>query len=448
MRNSLVIPATAGISGSISLPGSKSYTNRYLVMAALASGESILRNASLSDDSLTLIAALSKLGVVIERENTTLCVHGTSGNLTPYSGELNVGPAGTTLRFLTSLCALTDNTDITLVGSDRMHARPISELVSALSIHGASIEYLGTHGCPPIKIRGKSPRAACELEMNGAVSSQFFSSLLLSAPLYCHGLKVNVIDELISKPYIDMTLAGMKEFGLNCLRQAYATFEIEEQPNYSSGNFSIEGDASGASYFWGLAALSAGIVRVYNISTSSVQGDAQFPFLMERMGCKVSFSDSSTSDEAGDWIEVQGTDSLVGITADMSHMPDTAQTLAVVAAAAQGETTLTGLQSLKHKETDRLLALQNELSKLGVKSDISEDSITIFGRGAALREELSRTSLDLHTLINTYKDHRMAMSFAMLGAAFGGVAIEDPQVVTKSFPEFWDGLRLLGIGVE
>jgi 3-phosphoshikimate 1-carboxyvinyltransferase len=421
----------APISSSVEVLGSKSYTNRSLILAALASGVSKLSLASISTDSEAMSQALRLLGVSIKEERggqgTTLIVEGNGGALNPYHGEINVGPAGTTMRFLTALCAAIPGIDVVLSGSERMHARPIQELVTALRSLGAEIDYLGSEGCPPLRIRSKTHLKGGTITMNGTVSSQFISAILLTAPLNTNKLTVEIEGEQISRSYIDMTLQSVREFGVTMSNEGYKRYICAPGQSYKPRVTQIEGDASGASYLWGLAAISQGKVTVRNINPQSAQGDIHFPEVLMRMGCSVS-SDARS-------ITVVGPKVLQGIEIDMSNMPDVAQTLAVIAAFAQGKTTMRGLSTLPGKETDRIAALSAELEKVGIQSDPGPDYLVVHGgspHGARIK---------------TYDDHRMAMSFAMMGARVPGIEIEEPRVVEKSFPTFWDTLAESGIGV-
>lgn len=422
-------PPAKPISLTCEVLGSKSYTNRALIIAALASGVSKLSLASISSDSEAMTKALRLLGVSITEETgphgTTLIVEGTGGALNPYHGEINVGPAGTTMRFLTALCAAIPGIDVVLSGSERMHARPIKELVTALRSLGAEIDYLGTEGCPPLRIRSTTHLKGGTIRMNGTVSSQFISAILLTAPLNTNKLVVEIEGEQISQSYIDMTLQSVREFGVSITNDSYTRYTCAPGQTYQPRVMQIEGDASGASYLWGLAAVSQGKVTVKNVNPRSAQGDIHFPEVLMRMGCSVS------SDERS--ITVVGPKTLKGIDIDMSNMPDVAQTLAVVAAFAQGKTTMRGLSTLRVKETDRIAALHAELAKVGITSEPGPDYLIVHGgnpHGARIK---------------TYDDHRMAMSFALLGTRVPGMEIEEPHVVEKSFPTFWEVLALSGI---
>jgi 3-phosphoshikimate 1-carboxyvinyltransferase len=412
------------------VPGSKSYTNRALVMAALADGQTTLTGASPSRDSEAFISALKELGIRIDTpDQGTIKIFGTGGHFRPYRGTIDVGPAGTTMRFLTALCSTIKGADITLRGSERMHQRPIMSLVDALRQAGASIDYLGSSGCPPLAVRSDRKLHGGGLLIDGSTSSQFISALLLTSPLFEGGLDLSIEGNATSKSYIDMTLQGMREFGVSAVNQGYKRISVSAGQSYTAREYKVEGDASGASYLWALAAVSGGAVTVKNINTSSAQGDIGFPALLERMGCSVSYGDGA--------ITVSGPGKLSAIEADMELMPDTAQTLAVVAAYAKGDTVIRGLKTLRVKETDRIAALHNELAKLGISSTAGPDYIIVRGGTPSKGARIA-----------TYEDHRMAMSFAVCAAATDDIKIAEPQVVDKSFPDFWNTLDLIGIRSE
>lgn len=380
----------------IEVPPSKSYTNRALILACLAEGVSVIKNYSKSNDSLVLIKALKDLGVEIKQEETKLYVKGTKGVFKPFFGFLNVGEAGTVYRFLTGLSVLIPG-KIEFIGSQKLISRPIAELKKAL----LEIE----KGYVAIK---------------GNISSQFISSLLMIAPVLSQGLRIKVIGDMVSYSYIEMTMETMKKFGIEVYEDKKNQEFFVPHQKIKSTEFLVEGDASGASYFFGIAALTGKTVRIININPLSKQGDIKFPDLLEEMGClvKKNFQEN--------WIEVKGSQKLRAIETDMRMMPDTAQTLAVISAFAKGKTKINGLSTLKYKETDRLLALKNELQKMEIKTEITDDSITIFGGNPK------------PAVIETYNDHRMAMSFAIAKAKIPEIEIRNPQVVSKSFPNFWE----------
>ena len=426
MIYSLTPPASAP-RAVIDLPGSKSFTNRALIATSLADSQSILSNVSLSDDSKVLIDALKKFGVEFELAKTELTVV-PPAKLLPFKGVIDVGPAGTSMRFLTALSSAIDGASVELRGSERMHKRPISDLVEALRRLGASIDYLGLEGSPPLKIEGQKLAASDVVELPGAVSSQFTTALLLIAPLIAGGLKLTITGERRSSSYVKMTTATMRSFGVEVPEENEAIYAIAENSNYKGTSHAIEPDATGAGYFFGVAALSAGSITIPSLSTTSSQGDIQLLAFLERMGCQI--------EETQSGITLHGPQRLRAVTADMLELPDSAQTLAVVAATANGTSTLTGLATLRDKETDRIEAVKNELTKCGVNVSVENDSLIIQG-GESIHS----------THVETYEDHRMAMSFAMLAAKYKGITIDTPDVVSKSFPNFWDKFGSLGIGV-
>ncbi len=429
MSSIRLTPPHSTINTSVSVPGSKSYTNRALLMAALATGVSRLSKISPSKDSEALIAALQTLGVGIHApEETTLIVEGCGGELRPYVGTIDVGPAGTTMRFLTALCAGIPGADITLRGTERMHVRPIRDLVETLRQAGAKIDYLGSEGCPPLRIHSSGRLRGGRVSLNGSTSSQYISALLLTAPLFREGLEVSIEGVQTSTSYIDMTLQSLADFGLTATHGAYQSFGVQSGQTFHAREYRVEGDASGASYLWAIAAISGGTVTVENVNPHSAQGDIKFPELLKKMGCSVAYGERS--------VTVSGPTRLNAIEADMTLMPDTAQTLAVIAACAEGTTVLRGLHTLRVKETDRIVALHNELHKMGIATEPGPDYLVIHG-GAPHGARIA-----------TYEDHRMGMSFAALAASIPGIEIEEPRVVDKSFPNFWETIAAMGIRGE
>jgi len=328
------------------------------------------------------------------------------------------------MRFLTALCAGIPGADIILRGSERMHERPIGALVDTLRASGARIEYLGREGCPPLRITSTAPLRGSGLQIDGTTSSQFLSAILLASPLFEGGLNLSVVGKQVSTSYVDMTLQGMHEFGISPECIDYASIRVSMGQKYSSRAYRVEGDASGASYLWAVAAVSGGRVTVENINPRSAQGDIEFPQLLERMGCAVTHTHDS--------ITLSGPQSLTAIEVDMELMPDTAQTLAVVAAFAHGDTVIRGLQTLRGKETDRIDAVHRELLKIGITSTPGPDYLVVHG-GSPHGGQIA-----------TYEDHRMAMSFAVCAAAIDDMIIEEPHVVEKSFPNFWNVMTQLG----
>ncbi|WP_372366661.1 3-phosphoshikimate 1-carboxyvinyltransferase [Candidatus Uabimicrobium sp. HlEnr_7] len=422
MDNSKQVNLSKNIAGEIYLSGSKSYTNRGLILAALAQGETILHNYSQSNDSYLLIAALRNLGVGITSDNEKLRIFGTNGDIAPYFGKINVGMAGTTLRFLIPLCCIAGG-EIFISGTPRLHERPIGDLVNAMRSLGAVIEYGDKDGCAPIIVRGfSSDKVNTQVSVDNTMSSQFVSALLLCGAAFPHGLHLTICGKEISQSYIDMTLSYLKMFCVNVDKPNKSIYKISRQQVLAQ-QINIEGDATGATYFWGLAALSRGRIRVFNVSKNSAQGDIGFVSLLEEMGCDICYGEN--------WIEVANNNDLQSICCDMTLMPDSAQTLAVLASVAHGTTKISGLSTLKHKETDRCKAVCHELQKLGIECSYDDDSMSITG-GSHLNE----------VKISTYDDHRMAMSFSLLGCV-ASIYIENPSVVAKSFPDFWEKLSSL-----
>ena len=418
-------PLTGAINAKVKVPGSKSFTNRALVIAALANGVTTLHGASDSNDSRVLIKLLDRLGVEIIEQEGVIQVRGNGGKFDEFNGVLNVEDAGTAMRFLTALCCLVPG-EITLEGSERMNHRPIKELVSALMRLGAEIVYTDNEGYPPIKITGGTTNGG-SVHVNGSISSQFISALLMIAPVLSRDTNVYIEGQQVSEPYIDMTISAMKEFGA-AVDKSDNHYFVSGSQEYKANKYTIEGDASSASYLFAIAAISQSKVEVTNVSGKSLQSDVQFVDILQQMGCSVSKTKSS--------ITVTGAKTLKAVEVNMQEMPDTAQTLAVLAAFAQGETGITGLKTLQHKESKRITALQTELSKMGVECKSGADYIKIKGgspKGA---------------IINTYNDHRMAMAFAVAGVRLNGMIIESPQVVKKSFPSFWTTIQSMGINVD
>jgi len=408
-----IIP-TKPVRAVLSLPGSKSYTHRTLVAAALAAGESLLSNALKAEDTELTAQALAKLGAGIDWQGTAIRVRGVGGKWRAVAEPIYLGNSGTSMRFLTALTALGQG-PYTLTGTARLCQRPLGELLQALAQLGVQVTAERSDGCPPVTVQGglKGGRA----RLSGAVSSQFVSALLFIGPLAPEGVEIEITDELVSRPYVDLTLGVLEDFGISYYREGYRFFQVPGGQVYQPADYAIEADASSASYFWAAAAITGGKVTIANLSGDSCQGDAAFPRVLEQMGC--------TLESAADGLTVQG-GQLRGITADLAAMPDLVPTLAVVAACAQGETVITGVAHLRHKESDRLAAVAAELQKMGIAARDTADGLIITGgtpHGAA---------------IDTYQDHRLAMSFAVAGLRVPGIIINDPGCVAKSFPDFWE----------
>jgi 3-phosphoshikimate 1-carboxyvinyltransferase len=402
------------VAAVLTLPGSKSYTHRALIAAALAPGESVLHNTLRAEDTELTAQALGKLGARLEWQGTTVRVQGTGGRLLPVSEPLYLGNSGTSMRFLTALAALGKGKYV-LTGSPRLCQRPMDELLDALGQLGVQAASEKSDGCPPVVVHGGL--AGGRTRLSGAVSSQYLSALLFIAPLAPQGVEIEVTGELVSRPYVNMTLEVLSDFGISHYREGYRYFRVPGGQQYLPQDYEIEGDASSASYFWAAAALTGGRVTITNLSLESCQGDIDFLSVLARLGCRIDSSPAGLMVAGGP---------LRGLEVNMSNMPDLVPTLAVLAAFAQGETTVTGVAHLRHKESDRLAAVTAELRKMGIEVQETGDGLVIAGgqpRGAT---------------IETYQDHRLAMSFAVAGLRVQGVVIKDPGCVAKSFPDFWE----------
>ncbi len=398
---------------TIEVPPSKSYMNRALFCAALAEGTSVLHNPSYSDDSKYFIHALHAFGIRTEHQKNALLVYGTGEKLQIPNKEIFVGNAGTTLRFLTTFAALAKGETV-LSGDVQMQQRPIQDLLDAL--HSAGIHSESANGFPPVKIYGGKFLGG-ELKMNATISSQFLSSILLCAPYSQNGVTVKIEGSISSRPYVDMTIDVMKKFGVSVELADEHTFKISSQKKYTRREYTIENDASSASYFFAAAAITKSEVTVKNLSAHSLQGDIAFLDVLEQMGCRVNKKRNEVS--------VTGK-KLNGITVDMNAMLDAVPTLAVVALFADGVTTITNVSQLKFKESDRMTAIATELKKVGAEVEVYDDSLVI------IPQKYSSATIE------TYNDHRIAMSFAVAGLCIEGIGIKNPSCVSKSFPGFWD----------
>lgn len=407
------------LDAEIIAPPSKAHSLRALFVSALAEGTSVIKNPLLADDQKHAIAALQKMGADISIEENAVVVKGTSGKL--HGGSVFIGGSGMTARALASIAALADS-DVTIDGIERMRTgRPMQELLDGLKQLG--VDTTSNNGCVPVTIQGNS-LVGGETSLDGSISSQYFSSILIAAPYAQKQVMIKAKTPISSKPYIDITIQLMKDFGVSVVNKNYSEFLISPQ-KYIGRDFQIEGDYSSASFFFAAAAITGGKVRVKNLRLDSAQGDREMLTLLEKMGCAVK--------RTAEYIEVIGKD-LVGIVQDMNDYPDIVIPLAVVAAYAKGTTKLTNIGHLRYKESDRLEAPAIELRKMGISVDITDDALYIHGGTPSSAE------------IETYDDHRMAMSFAMAGLKTPGVVIKNPEVVTKSFPEFWDVFeRLYGV---
>jgi 3-phosphoshikimate 1-carboxyvinyltransferase len=422
-----VIP-TPGIAPEHAVPGSKSYTNRALTIAAVADGTSTLRDVLISDDTRVARAALERLGIQVTHDDGVFTVHGLGGQFSDPGTPLFLGNSGTATRFLTAMMTLAGFPS-TITGNERMQERPIADLLTALAQLGADVSSERDNGCPPVRI-GATRLQGGRATVSGAISSQFLSALLMAAPYARHDVVLEVQDTLVSVPYVDLTLDIMARFGVEVAHDDYRLFRIPGRQVYAARDYAIEGDASSASYFWGLAALLGQTMCVTNVPPDSVQGDTRFLQVLERMGCTVSRRQG--------W-HVAGPQQLRPLgDIDLNALPDAAMTVAVLAAFCQGETRLCNIANLRVKETDRLRALATELRKIGAAVTELPDGLHIDGNPAALHG----------AEIDTYDDHRMAMCFGMAGARLPGIRIREPDCVAKTYPSFWDDLRHIGISVE
>ena len=417
-----ITPVSGPVSGAARPPGSKSITNRALVCAALADGPSELRGALASDDTAVMIDSLQRLGIAVSHHEAAakISVHGCAGRIPSRGAELFIGNSGTTIRFLAAVCALGEGT-FRLDGVPRMRERPIGDLVAALRQLGIDIQAESPGGCPPIVIHAHGMPGG-SVTVRGDVSSQFLSGLLLAAPCASAPLSIQVGGTLVSTPYVEMTLNVMRAFGVAVESCGDGNYQIDAPQTYRAVTYNIEPDASAASYFWAAAAMTRGRVKVEGLSLGSMQGDVRFCDCLAQMGCRVQYDTDS--------ITVEGRP-LHGIDVDMNAVSDTVQTLSVVALLADGPTTIRGVAHIRHKETDRIGNLAIELRKLGATVDVLADGLRI-------------TPGRLHGAeIETYDDHRMAMSFALAGLMQSGVVINNPGCTAKTYPRYFDDLSQL-----
>ena len=412
------------VEGTINLPGSKSLSNRALLLAALAQGTTTLTNLLDSDDVRHMLNALKQLGVEYQlSEDKSVCqVKGLGRAFEWQSGlALFLGNAGTAMRPLTAALCLANPdqpmAEIVLTGEPRMKERPIQHLVDALLQAGADVRYLEQEGYPPVAIRNSGLRGG-KVKIDGSVSSQFLTALLMAAPMASADTEIEIIGELVSKPYIDITLNMMKTFGISVQNHNYQYFTVKGNQQYQSPDkFLVEGDASSASYFLAAGAIK-GKVRVTGVGKNSIQGDRLFADVLEKMGAKITWGEDFIEAEQGE---------LKGIDMDMNHIPDAAMTIATTALFAQGETVIRNIYNWRVKETDRLTAMATELAKVGATVEEGKDFIRI--------QPLQQFQ---HAEIATYNDHRMAMCFALIALSDTEVTILDPNCTAKTFPTFFD----------
>lgn len=421
----LHLPAASHAEGEITLPGSKSISNRTLLLAALSSGVTEIHDLLDSDDTNRMLESLEKLGIKIDHiGGHSWRVTGCHGDFPNKNAALFLGNAGTAFRPLTAALAMS-NGHYQLSGVPRMHERPIGDLVDALKLAGANIAYAANKGFPPLEIAPAALDLSKPIPIRGDVSSQFLTALLMALPLSGQEATIEVVGELISKPYIEITLNLMEKFGVKVNRQNWASFTIPAHADYQSPRtIHVEGDASSASYFLAAGAI-AGDIRVNGLGKNSIQGDVRFAEAVELMGGKISLGEN--------YIQSQKAERIKAIDLDCNHIPDAAMTLAILALFADGKTTLRNIASWRVKETDRLTAMATELRKVGAIVEEGADYLTI----------APPQKLTPNAVIDTYDDHRMAMCFSLVSLGGVPITINDPNCVAKTFPLYFDAFEKL-----
>lgn len=425
------LPQVRGpIVGSIRVPGSKSITNRALVCAAMAKGKSTLHGVLESEDTTVMVEAWRQLGLRVDwdRSTCTITIDGCAGQPPQPEGTLFIANSGTSIRFLTAALAATHG-KYTLDGIERMRERPIGDLIRGLKSWGADISSINHQNpeCPPVQLNAKGLRGGLA-RVRGDVSSQFLSGMLMAAPYCASDVIIEVQGELVSKPYVDMTLSVMQAFGVSPTSREHGQYQFSAPTCYVGTNYSIEPDASAASYFLAAAAITGGKVRVEGIGLEALQGDVRFANVLEAMGCELK------SDR--DWIEISGRASR-GIDINMADISDTVQTLAAVALFAEGPTRVRGVAHNRHKETDRIGDLIKEIRRLGAQAHEHDDGLTIVPGKLQACE------------LQTYRDHRMAMSFALVAMKVPGCVVLDPRCTEKTYPQFFEDLgKMTGLVPE
>ena len=405
-------------------PPSKSYTHRALIIASLADGISRIRGQLDADDTRVSARALASLGVRITWEQDLITVYGTGGRLHAPENQIDIGDSGTSMRLLTAICLLADG-PVILSGSARMQERPIGPLVDALNTTGATISYAKNPGCPPLIINGSFHGG--EIIVDGSISSQFISSLLIASPYATRDTTILLKGSVVSEPYIRITTGMMSRFGVTAENQQPLIWKIRSGQQYQPATYTVEGDYSSSSYWFALAAITKGSITVEGLNPDSDQGDRRFLDILAQMGCSICWNRVEGMDTEPEYeVTVTAAGPLAGVDVDMADCPDVVQTLAVVAAVANSPTRITGVHHLREKESDRIAAIENGLKALGISCQTSEDEILITPgplTGGVIHPE---------------RDHRTAMSFAALGTAIGTITILDAGCVTKSYPDFWE----------
>ena len=423
--NEIKLKASKQVRGCIKLPGSKSITNRVLLMAALGNGVTKLIDPLRSEDTDQMINALIKLGVSVKEVNDdkkTLEIKGAEHNFPNKDTNLFLGNSGTTFRPLAAVLAMMRGS-YNLSGIERMHERPIKDLVDALEQMGSSIQYEKNHGYPPITINNSSIEISEPIQIKGDISSQYLTALLIAGPISNNEFNIEVIGDLISKPYIDITLKLLTKFNIFYNNDNWRLFSLKKDSVYRNPTkIFVEGDASSASYFFAAASL-AGSIEIKGVNKDSIQGDLKFLDIISKMGAKIEYKSDS--------IQVSRASSLKGLEIDCIEIPDAAMTLAIMAVFADKPTKLKNIGSWRVKETDRILAMNNELTKMGVEVSTTHDSMTVFPQ-KQLNDNIS---------IETYNDHRIAMCFSLFCLKNLNITIQDPNCVNKTYPDYFKDLK-------
>lgn len=426
MKSIIIKPLEKAVSAEVYVPSSKSYTNRALIIAAMTNSKVRIINPLQSDDTQAMIKCLNILGIRVTKDGADLIVSGGVGAIRNRVYRLDTDLSGTTIRFLSSLAIVTPGIKI-LYGKEALNKRPIGDLVDGLRRIGAKIEYLKENGYPPIKIT-PARLFPGKIKINGNISSQYLSGILMVSPLLPNITTIEVVGRQISKSYVDLTVDIMEKFGVSVINQNYKKYIIPKNQGYKVIKYLIEGDISSASYFGAIAALTKSTLILRNLNPRSIQGDMDFLRILGKMGSKVSYGKN--------FIKVIGK-GVRAVDVNMESCPDQVQTMAVLAAFADGVSNISGVSSLRVKETDRVIALRQELQKMGIKTAVSGvNNISVYGGKAHAAK------------INTYGDHRMAMAFAVAGTKLSGMEIVNPDVVNKTFPGFWDSLKSIGVKLK
>ncbi len=420
MTARLITPARGPVSSTVRVPGSRSITNRALVLGALADGRTLIEGALWSDDTLLMAGGLRALGVAVEEDarSERFVVLGQGGRIPAAEATIDAGNAGTVARFLTAVAALGRGRYV-IDGTPRMRERPIQDLVIALRALG--VEVTAPSGCPPVVVQGRGLPGG-RTTVRGAVSSQFLSALLMVAPLAASPVEIAVEGEVVAAPYVDLTIGLMEAFGVTVERDGYRWFRLSPQ-RYHPRAFPVEPDASSASYFFAAAAITGGRVTVLGLGRASLQGDLRFLDVLQAMGCEVRWTE--------DGVEVRGPKRLRGVDVDLNSMSDMTMTLAAIAPFAEGPVGIRNVAHIRRQESDRLSAVATELRRLGQEVREREDGLEIIPRPVR------------PAVVETYGDHRIAMAFAVAGLRTEGIAIADPAFVSKTFPDFFDRLDAL-----